>query len=107
LLDRAFTPASRPRLTARYSASQQNPNEVQALLSGLFLVYKAFVSSQDQNRCNFAPSCSEYGLEAVKKLGVIRGGLSTFDRLTRCNGINRNEYPIDPKTMRLADPVRW
>jgi uncharacterized protein len=95
------------RLTDRYEDSRRNPNELQAVLSGFFLLYKNFVSSQDQNQCAFAPSCSEYGLQAVKRYGVIRGGMSTFDRLTRCNGFSTIKYKMDPRTMRLADPVSW
>jgi uncharacterized protein len=107
LLQRAFKPTEQIRLTDRYAESRQNPNELQAVLSGLFLLYKNYVSSQDQNQCAFAPSCSEYGLQAVKRYGVIRGGISTMDRLTRCNGLSARKYTVDPATRRLADPVRW
>ena len=66
LLQRSFEPTKRQKLSERYADSRRNPNELQALFSGLFLVYKNFISSQDQNRCAFHPSCSEYGLQAVK-----------------------------------------
>ncbi len=39
LLDRAFQPAPKQRLTERYRDSRKNPNELQAVLSGLFLFY--------------------------------------------------------------------
>lgn len=103
----AFAPPPKVRLTERYADSQNNPNELQFVLSGLFLAYKAFISNQDQNRCAFAPSCSEYGLQAVKKFGVVRGVVSTTDRLLRCNGYSPEKYTIDPKAMRLSDPVQW
>lgn len=107
LLQRAFAGQQKINLIEKYAESRQNPNELQSILSGLFLTYKAFVSSQDQNKCNFAPSCSEYGLQAVKKFGIIKGGISTLDRMTRCNGLNLKNYPIDPVTLRLSDPVKW
>jgi uncharacterized protein len=107
LLDRAFEQKKKQRLTERFSESKQNRNELQLLLSGLFLTYKTVISSQDQNRCSFTPSCSEYGLLAVKKMGVIKGGISTFDRLTRCNGLNIRNYEIDPQTFHLIDHPRW
>ncbi len=106
-LSKAFEPTANTRLSERFSASKQNRNELQLLLSGLFLTYKAFVSSQDQNRCSFTPSCSEYGLLAVKKLGIIRGGLSTFDRLTRCNGLNAHNYEVDIQKRQLIDQPSW
>ena len=35
--------------------------------------------------CHFYPSCSEFGIEAVQKHGVIKGLLKTFYRVLRCN----------------------
>lgn len=107
LLQQAFQPTTTLNLTERYSLSRKNPNELQAVLSGLFLFYKAFISSQDQNRCNFHPGCSEYGLQAVKKLGIVRGAICTFDRLTRCNNLSPTQYDFDLKTGLLQDPIQW
>jgi putative membrane protein insertion efficiency factor len=84
--------------------ARNNRNELHLLLSMSFLGYKTFISSQDGNKCNFAPSCSEYAVLAIKKHGVIIGGLATFDRLTRCNGLSPELYPnVTPKTKRLID----
>lgn len=88
-----------------YALTKDNKNEIQLIFSGLFLFYKTFFSSQDANSCSFSPSCSEYGLQAVKKKGILLGIPATFDRLTRCNGLNPDKYPIDPKTGLLIDPV--
>lgn len=107
LLQKAFAPAKKARLTAQFSLSRNNTNELQAVLSGLFLFYKSFLSSQDNQRCSFHPSCSEFGLEAVKKLGVVRGIMCTCDRLTRCNGFSPRQYEIDLERRRLKDPVKW
>jgi len=35
--------------------------------------------------CKFHPSCSEYGYEAIKKYGLIRGGAKLTWRVCRCN----------------------
>lgn len=107
LLNRAFAATPKTRLTDQFSLSKENTNELQAVLSGLFLFYKSFLSSQDNQRCSFHPSCSEFGLEAVKKLGVIRGVMCTCDRLTRCNGFSPQQYEIDFERRRLKDPVKW
>jgi putative component of membrane protein insertase Oxa1/YidC/SpoIIIJ protein YidD len=107
LLNQAFGAAPKVRLAQQYSLSKENSNELQAVLSGLFLVYKSFFSSQDNQRCSFHPSCSEFGLEAVKKLGVIRGIICTCDRLTRCNGFSQEQYEIDFERRVLKDPVGW
>lgn len=107
LLNQAFTPPAKARLSDQFGMSKENTNELQAVLSGLFLVYKSFFSSQDNQRCSFHPSCSEFGLEAVKKLGIVKGIICTCDRLTRCNGFSPEQYEIDVKMRRLKDPVSW
>jgi len=42
--------------------------------------------------CRFAPSCSQYGVEALTKYGLIRGGLMTVWRVIRCNPWNKGGY---------------
>jgi uncharacterized protein len=86
-----------------YKEAQNNKNEVQYLFSGLFLFYKSFFSSQEQNICTFTPSCSEYGILTVKKHGLVMGGIRTMDRLTRCNGLSPLKYEIDYKQKLLID----
>jgi putative membrane protein insertion efficiency factor len=89
-----------------YVEAKNNKNEVQVVFSGLFLFYKTFFSSQDLTVCTFSPSCSEYGILAVKKYGMIKGGVMTMDRLTRCNGLSPHNYEFDKTTMLLKDDPR-
>lgn len=35
--------------------------------------------------CQFHPSCSEYGYQAIERHGMIKGGLLTVWRLLRCH----------------------
>jgi putative membrane protein insertion efficiency factor len=35
--------------------------------------------------CRFTPTCSEYGMGAVRKHGAIKGGALTVWRLARCH----------------------
>ena len=35
--------------------------------------------------CQFYPSCSNYGADAIQQFGVIRGGAMAAERITRCN----------------------
>ncbi len=86
-----------------YKEAKNNQNEVQYLFSGLFLFYKTFFSSQDLTVCTFTPSCSEFGILAVKKSGIVMGGIRTMDRLTRCNGLSPEKYKIDTKAQLLID----
>ena len=89
-----------------YKSHASYSNEAQAVASFFFLFYKEFVSSQDINSCVFTPSCSVYAMESVKTMGVCKGLLNAFDRVSRCHPFAQKYYPIDPKTKHLYDPVK-
>lgn len=80
-------------------------NEIQLLFSNLFVAYKTFLSSQDNAQCNFHPSCSVFAIHAIQKKGPLLGILSAFDRLSRCTGLNSQDYLKNPKNQLLDDPV--
>jgi len=42
--------------------------------------------------CRFYPTCSNYGIQAIEKYGVIKGGLKTVWRVLRCNPWNKGRY---------------
>lgn len=86
-------------------ADLKSDNEVKLVFGTLFLFYKKFISSQDGSSCNFTPSCSVYGLQCIQKHGPLRGFLQTFDRLSRCNSLNRHQYEVERATNLLIDPV--
>ena len=57
---------------------------------GLFLrllinVYRYGFSSMFPPSCRYTPSCSLYGLEAVKKYGAFQGSVLTVKRILRCH----------------------
>jgi putative membrane protein insertion efficiency factor len=39
--------------------------------------------------CRFHPTCSQYGLEAISKYGIFKGGLLAAYRVVRCNPWNK------------------
>ncbi len=39
--------------------------------------------------CRFHPTCSQYGIDAFNKYGVIKGGALTCWRILRCNPWNK------------------
>lgn len=36
-------------------------------------------------RCRYSPTCSEYGIEAIKKHGALKGGGLTIKRIFSCH----------------------
>ena len=67
--------------------------------------FQTYVSPMDGPRCQFVPSCSGFGYEAVRDHGPWQGGLMTADRLLRCSHLtDRRDYPLRPDG-KLADPV--
>lgn len=55
------------------------------VLMGLIKFYKKFISPLFPPQCKYYPTCSNYGLEAVRKFGFIRGGWLAVWRILRCN----------------------
>lgn len=39
--------------------------------------------------CRYTPSCSSYAEEAIKKYGVLKGGLKSLGRILRCNPFSK------------------
>ncbi|UUX52220.1 membrane protein insertion efficiency factor YidD [Nisaea acidiphila] len=55
------------------------------LLSGLILAYRYLVSPLLGTNCRFEPSCSRYGLEAIRRHGPFVGSWLTLKRILRCH----------------------
>lgn len=45
-----------------------------------------------QGYCRFHPTCSEYGYQAIKKYGLIRGGFKAIKRVFRCHPFSSGGY---------------
>lgn len=46
--------------------------------------------------CRYAPSCSEYAIQAVRKYGAIKGSWRGFKRLMRCHPWGGSGYDPVP-----------
>ncbi len=75
--------------------------------TGSIRFYQTFVSSQDGENCSMRPSCSQYGLEAIRRRGFFQGVLLTADRLARDNPWTKDRYPLvgNEGKYYLLDPV--
>lgn len=43
-------------------------------------------------KCKFIPTCSNYGIDAIKEYGSIKGTFLTIKRIIRCNPLSKGGY---------------
>lgn len=55
------------------------------LIIALIKVYQLVISPVLPNACRYSPTCSAYGIEAVKKYGPMKGTALAIRRFLRCN----------------------
>ena len=51
----------------------------------LIRIYQLLISPILPSACRYNPTCSRYGMEAVKKYGAIKGGYLAVRRILRCH----------------------
>jgi len=66
------------------------------LLIYLIKIYRLLISPIFPSSCRFTPTCSEYSIEAIKKYGVIKGGILSVKRISRCHPLNPGGYDPVP-----------
>ena len=64
---------------------------------GIFRFYRKYLSGLKRNyQCIYAPTCSQYGIEAIEKHGVVKGLAYTIWRILRCNPFAKGGYDPVP-----------
>jgi uncharacterized protein len=59
-------------------------------------LYKGVVSPFFLPVCRYTPSCSSYGIEAIKKHGPLKGSFYTLKRILSCNPWGGHGYDPVP-----------
>ncbi|NBH74534.1 membrane protein insertion efficiency factor YidD [Rodentibacter pneumotropicus] len=68
------------------------------ILIGLIRIYQMTISPLIGSRCRFIPTCSCYGIEALKRHGLLKGGWLTLKRVLKCHPLNEGGFdPVPPK----------
>jgi putative membrane protein insertion efficiency factor len=60
-------------------------NPLTKLFIAIIRFYQLVISPILPSACRYTPSCSAYGIEALKKHGAIKGSVLTIKRIMRCN----------------------
>jgi len=69
-------------------------------LVALVRLYQMTVSPLLGPRCRYAPSCSAYAVEALRRHGVARGTLLAVWRILRCHPLAKGGYDPVPAPRR-------
>ncbi|MGL4209167.1 MAG: membrane protein insertion efficiency factor YidD [Candidatus Adiutrix sp.] len=67
------------------------------IMLALIILYKRLISPFLPPACRFFPTCSDYGLCAIRTHGFWRGTYLTARRILRCHPFNPGGYdPVPP-----------
>ncbi|HEB8902720.1 TPA: membrane protein insertion efficiency factor YidD [Salmonella enterica subsp. enterica serovar Enteritidis] len=68
------------------------------VLIALIRVYQRLISPLLGPHCRFTPTCSSYGIEALRRFGVIKGSWLTVKRVLKCHPLLHpgGDDPVPP-----------
>ena len=76
---------------------------MEKIIIGLINFYRKYLSPLKSTKCPYFPSCSQYGLEAVERFGVLKGGFLCIWRILRCNPFSQGGYDPVPSINSTAN----
>ena len=71
-------------------------NLLSKMLIGLIRLYQITLSPYIGRACRYTPTCSNYGIEAIRKHGPFKGTWLTIKRVLSCNPWGGNGYDPVP-----------
>ncbi len=67
------------------------------LFIGMIRFYQKAISPFKTPSCRFLPTCSAYGIEAIKRFGAIKGGYLTIKRISKCHPLHPGGIDLVPE----------
>lgn len=83
-------------------------NPINVLFGGALYIYQNIVSRHISSDCLYTPSCSEFGKEAIREFGIIKGLCLSVDRVHRCDKFSAADLKkinADTVTHKYPDPI--
>src|SRR5688500_18671191 len=73
----------------------------QRLLTSVILLYRRTAPQRVRDSCRFHPTCSQFGLEAIREHGAWKGSMLTWRRLLRCRPPHGGDDPVPPRRTQI------
>ncbi|RFU60176.1 membrane protein insertion efficiency factor YidD [Bacillus sp. V59.32b] len=67
------------------------------LLLGVIRFYQVAISPLKPPTCRFYPTCSHYGIEAIKRFGPFKGSWLTLKRIVKCHPFHPGGFDYVPE----------
>ncbi|WP_205527748.1 membrane protein insertion efficiency factor YidD [Listeria costaricensis] len=66
------------------------------ILIGLIRFYQKCISPLKPPSCRFYPTCSQYGIEAIRVHGALKGSLLAIIRISKCHPFHKGGVDLVP-----------
>lgn len=104
----AIRPSTHAPYQSRLPSEPMPLRHIETIFSRLFLGlihgYRYLLSPWVGRHCRFTPTCSAYGLEAIRQHGPWRGVLLILFRIGRCHPLCDGGYdPVPPRRSQKQD----
>jgi len=72
-------------------------NVMKRILIEIVKLYRKYISPMKRvPTCRFAPTCSEYALEALQRYGAIKGSYLSVRRILKCHPFHKGGFDPVP-----------
>lgn len=70
---------------------------MKSVMIGFIKFYRRWISPILPPSCRFYPTCSQYGLDAIKRFGAVKGGYLTVKRIMKCQPFHTGGFDPVPE----------